>query len=65
MYFVTLVAEAETEVRLVPLRIRRFRLWRASESDAEWLQRRLDRESRRFGTRVEQATDGSFEVRAA
>jgi poly-gamma-glutamate synthesis protein (capsule biosynthesis protein) len=34
-------------------RIRRFRLQRASRADTTWLQARLDRESRRFGTSVE------------
>jgi poly-gamma-glutamate synthesis protein (capsule biosynthesis protein) len=34
-------------------RIRRFRLERAARADTAWLQARLDRESRRFGTRVE------------
>lgn len=37
---------------LVPLRIARFRLVPASAEEAAWLQQTLDRESRRFGTRV-------------
>ncbi len=47
---------------MVPFRIRRFRLERASEPDAAWLRDRLDNESRRFGTRVELATDGTLRV---
>ena len=33
--------------------IRKFRLQRASVEDTQWLQATLERESRRFGTRVE------------
>jgi poly-gamma-glutamate capsule biosynthesis protein CapA/YwtB (metallophosphatase superfamily) len=41
------------EFPLEAFRIRRFRLERAARADAAWLQARLDRESRRFGTRIE------------
>jgi poly-gamma-glutamate capsule biosynthesis protein CapA/YwtB (metallophosphatase superfamily) len=41
------------ELPLEVFQIRRFRLRRASRADTAWLQARLDRESRRFGTRVE------------
>ncbi len=37
---------------LIPFRIRRFRLERASREEAAWLSRTLDRESARFSTRV-------------
>lgn len=40
-------------LELVPLNIRRFQLIHASSDDAEWLRQTLDRESRRFGSRVE------------
>jgi poly-gamma-glutamate synthesis protein (capsule biosynthesis protein) len=62
MYFVTLDAEGLTGLRMVPMQLRRFRLWRASESDAQWLQRTLDRESAVFGTRVKLEDDGSLAV---
>jgi poly-gamma-glutamate capsule biosynthesis protein CapA/YwtB (metallophosphatase superfamily) len=43
---------ALSKLALVPYQIRRFRLHRASEADAMWLQSTLDRESVRFGTRI-------------
>jgi poly-gamma-glutamate synthesis protein (capsule biosynthesis protein) len=65
MYFATLDAGGG-EVRslsLVPMRLRRFRLQRASDEEAAWLARTLDRESRAFGTRVELACAGEIGVR--
>ena len=44
------------QLALAPMRVRRFRLQRATEEEAGWLQRTLDRESRAFGTRVELAS---------
>jgi poly-gamma-glutamate capsule biosynthesis protein CapA/YwtB (metallophosphatase superfamily) len=41
------------EFPLEVFQIRRFRLQRASRADTAWLQARLDRETRRFGTRIE------------
>lgn len=54
MYLVTLSATDGTleALEMVPFRIRRFRLERASLSDSAWLADTLDRESRRFGARV-------------
>jgi poly-gamma-glutamate synthesis protein (capsule biosynthesis protein) len=46
-------AGALVEFPLEVFQIRRLRLQRASRSDTAWLQARLDRESRRFGTRIE------------
>jgi poly-gamma-glutamate synthesis protein (capsule biosynthesis protein) len=40
------------ELRLVPFRISRFRLQRASREETSWLRDRLDRESSKFDTRV-------------
>lgn len=53
-HLLTLEAESGRLVRFeaVPLRIRRFRLERATAEEAGWLARTLDRESRRFGTAV-------------
>jgi poly-gamma-glutamate synthesis protein (capsule biosynthesis protein) len=54
MYFPTLEGSgALARLELVPLRIRRFRLERASDEDARWLAARLDRESRKLGAAVE------------
>lgn len=54
MYFVA--ADPTTgeiiDLEMTPLQIRRFRLNRATREDAEWLQRRLDRECRRFGGKI-------------
>jgi poly-gamma-glutamate synthesis protein (capsule biosynthesis protein) len=54
MYFATLktVTGELQELELLPLRIRRFRLERASEADADWLVRRLDEEYSDFGLRL-------------
>ena len=59
MYFASFDAAARLErLALAPMRIRRFRLERAAERDARWLQRELERESRRFGTRVQMLSPG-------
>lgn len=50
-YFVDL-GGAEAEVTMVPFRMRRFRLERATAADARWLAERLDRECRRLGAGV-------------
>jgi poly-gamma-glutamate synthesis protein (capsule biosynthesis protein) len=50
-------------LRMVPMRIRRFRLERASASDAEWLTATLDREGAQFGTSVDCEPDGSLRLR--
>jgi poly-gamma-glutamate synthesis protein (capsule biosynthesis protein) len=65
MYFVTLAADGGevSSLALVPMRLRRFRLQRASDEEAGWLARTLDRESRVFGTRVELAS--ARELRAS
>jgi poly-gamma-glutamate capsule biosynthesis protein CapA/YwtB (metallophosphatase superfamily) len=51
------VGGAVTGLEARPFRIARFRLNHASDEEAEWLTRRLDRESARLGVRV-CATDG-------
>ncbi|OBF34979.1 hypothetical protein A5724_15675 [Mycobacterium sp. ACS1612] len=48
----------ERALRMVPMRMRRMRLERTPDSDAEWLRGNLQDISRRFGTRVETAPDG-------
>ncbi|HLT02090.1 MAG TPA: CapA family protein [Geminicoccaceae bacterium] len=55
MYLPRLAASdgALVEFPLEVFQIRRFRLQRASRADTAWLQATLDRESRRFGARVE------------
>jgi poly-gamma-glutamate synthesis protein (capsule biosynthesis protein) len=52
-----------TDFELRVFQIRRFRLNRASATDAVWLQATLDRESRQFGTRLEWRGDNRLTVR--
>ena len=47
---------------MLPFRLRRFRLTTPAESDIVWLQRRLDRECRRFGARVVRRHDDTLEL---
>jgi poly-gamma-glutamate synthesis protein (capsule biosynthesis protein) len=53
MYFADIDGKSKDLVSLeiVPLQIRQFRLFRASNGDIAWLQQMLDRESAQFGTR--------------
>jgi poly-gamma-glutamate capsule biosynthesis protein CapA/YwtB (metallophosphatase superfamily) len=59
MYFLTIEARRGrlVKARLVPMRIARFRLNRASEADAEWLCELLNRLGAPAGTRSEMAFD--------
>ena len=60
MYFLTLDAHsgALQDLRMRPMRIRRFRLNHASIQDAEWLTRIMQREGQRLNTAVRLETDG-------
>jgi len=49
-------------LRMVPMRMRRMRLERAPDDDAEWLRASLAEMSRQFGTSVERAADGVLTV---
>lgn len=49
-------------LRLVPVRMRRFRLERAGDDDARWLAATLTRESGAFGTRLQRDADGEWSV---
>jgi len=51
-----------TRLPLVATRIRRFRVERASTEDAGWLQDRLNREARAFGTRIEAQPGGDYQL---
>jgi poly-gamma-glutamate synthesis protein (capsule biosynthesis protein) len=65
MYFADIDPGSADTVALTmaPLQIRRFQLVAASRADVDWLQRSLDRESRRFGARVEREPDGRLTLR--
>lgn len=54
-----------TGLELVPMQTRKFRLGRAAKDDVTWLRETLDREGKRFGTRVEMAEDGTLVLRWA
>ncbi len=64
LYFPTLDAENGSllRLRLVPMRIRRFRLERADAGDVRWLAQVLSRESGALGTRVRSDDDGELSV---
>ena len=49
-------------LRMIPLRLRRMRLERASRDDTEWLRTTMGQISRCFGTRVAAGPDGFLEV---
>jgi poly-gamma-glutamate synthesis protein (capsule biosynthesis protein) len=49
-----------TALSMVPFVIRKFRLNRASPTDAAWLQETLNREGRKFGTHVQLHADCSL-----
>lgn len=51
---------ALVDLQLVPTRVRHFRLARAPEADARWLEQTLNREGQRLGTRVERGPDQSL-----
>jgi poly-gamma-glutamate synthesis protein (capsule biosynthesis protein) len=65
MYFPTVdVLTGElVDLKMIPMKIRRFRLNHASKSDAQWLADVLNREGRKFGTRVELDEDRTLTVR--
>jgi poly-gamma-glutamate capsule biosynthesis protein CapA/YwtB (metallophosphatase superfamily) len=65
MYFPTLSEQGLVRLRLVPMRVRRLRLERASLAEASWLQGTLDRESAPFGAGVALGEDGALEVQWA
>jgi len=51
-----------TRLLLVATRTHRFRVERASVEDASWLQDRLNREARAFGTRIEPQPGGVYQL---
>jgi poly-gamma-glutamate capsule biosynthesis protein CapA/YwtB (metallophosphatase superfamily) len=59
MYLVGLATDRRlARLDMVPFRIRKFRLERVGEADAEWLAQVMDRECRRFSGRVVLAEQG-------
>lgn len=50
-------------LRMIPMQVKRLRLNRARAADARWLRDTLDRESQRFGSRVELDEDEALALR--
>ena len=50
------------ELRLIPTRVRKFRITRAKGEELIWLRETLNREGRMFGTKVEELPDHSFRL---
>ncbi|MEE8495711.1 MAG: CapA family protein [Xanthomonadales bacterium] len=67
MYFPTMDPRSGELARfeLVPMRIRRFQLQRATTEEAAWLVKTLDRESKKLGARVQYTDDRHFLVTPA
>ncbi len=64
MYFPRLAADGRLRaLELVPMKIRHFRVNRASAEESAWLAAMLNREGAAFGTRVESGRDGSLALR--
>jgi poly-gamma-glutamate capsule biosynthesis protein CapA/YwtB (metallophosphatase superfamily) len=65
LYFLELEAGGGRllSLRMVPTRTRRFRLTRASPSEARWLEDTLEREGNKLNTAVELKPDGALELR--
>ena len=64
MYLVTVQPSSGKVVRfeMAPFQVERFRLKRASQEDARWLGRTMNRECARFGGRVELSEDNHLEL---
>jgi poly-gamma-glutamate synthesis protein (capsule biosynthesis protein) len=63
MYFATIVQGGGLDaLHIVPLHLERFRLTRATRSDAEWLAGTLSHEGQAFGTAARVAEDGRIEL---
>jgi poly-gamma-glutamate capsule biosynthesis protein CapA/YwtB (metallophosphatase superfamily) len=62
LYFASVEATG-TVLQMVPMRMRRMRLERAPDKDAEWLRATVEEVSERFGTRVDNAPDGVLTLR--
>jgi len=67
LYFVSLKPGTGTlrGLRMVPMRMRKMRLWHASAVDSRWMAATLSRISRGFGSRIEYQPDGTLRLRLA
>jgi poly-gamma-glutamate synthesis protein (capsule biosynthesis protein) len=64
MYFADIHPKSKNLIalELIPLQIRRFQLVRPSSQDVQWLREKLDKESRKFATRIELTPEDTFSV---
>jgi poly-gamma-glutamate synthesis protein (capsule biosynthesis protein) len=63
LYFASIERSGElAELRMMPMRMRRMRLERVPDTDAEWLRAAVERMSGRFGTRVIADADGVLSI---
>jgi poly-gamma-glutamate capsule biosynthesis protein CapA/YwtB (metallophosphatase superfamily) len=64
LYFATVerLSGELASLRMMPMRMRRMRLERVPDEDAEWLRATVEQMSRRFGTRVDATADGVLTV---
>lgn len=62
MYFISMNPDTGSLVsmQMTPMKIKNFRLNRVSEADAMWLKNTLNRECKKFGSRVELKSDNSL-----
>jgi poly-gamma-glutamate capsule biosynthesis protein CapA/YwtB (metallophosphatase superfamily) len=51
------------DLRMIPTQVRRFRVNRASDVDSKWLEDLLNREGKRFGTRVTRSAENILTLR--
>jgi poly-gamma-glutamate synthesis protein (capsule biosynthesis protein) len=64
MYFPKLeTSGALSSLEMTPMEIRKFRLNRVANEDLTWIQKRLDRECKRFETSIEREKDGRLILR--
>jgi poly-gamma-glutamate synthesis protein (capsule biosynthesis protein) len=63
LYFAS-VETTGIALQMVPMRMRRMRLERAPDEDAQWLRATVEEMSERFGTRINSAPDGLLTVAA-
>ncbi|MCL5023048.1 MAG: CapA family protein, partial [Nitrospirae bacterium] len=65
MYFASVAPETGRllSLRMTPTQMKRLRVNLASGQDAEWIKEVLNREGKRFGTRVETAGENRLELK--
>ncbi len=65
LYFVSIERDSDISLGMVPMRMRRMRLERASRDDTEWLRATLEHISQPFGVRAQKTAEGVLAVGAS